>query len=177
VPGDVSVRRMSNPPGLTLVEFLIATSIVAVAMLGVAAMFPAALRSVISGGEMTKATVLAQAMTDIIRSEPFDILQTRYDSLDTRTVGVSCPLDETATPPPYDDYTKKKWTCDLVRTGAQGSGRGLPGAYGRVAVQCVDASGAAASCASRLRRVTVAVLWGGTNVRSVSVVTHVARIR
>lgn len=170
------MRRTKNPRGLTLVEFLIATSIVAVAMLGVAAMFPAALRSVISGGDMTKASVLAQAMTDIIRSEPFDILRARYDGLDTRTLGASCPLDETAAPPPYDDYTKMKWTCDLLRTGDQESGRGLPGAYGRVAVLCVDAGGATASCASRLRRVTVTVTWGGSDVRSVSMVTHVARI-
>jgi len=171
------VNRLGSPRGLTLVEFLVATAIVSFALLGVAAMFPAALRSVIGGGETTKATVLAHAMTEVIRSEPFDILQARYDGFDTRTVGVSCPLDETAMPPPYDDYTKNKWRCDLLSTGAQDTGRGLPGAYGEVAVQCVDASGAAASCASSLRRVTVAVFWGGTNVRSVSAVTHVARIR
>jgi prepilin-type N-terminal cleavage/methylation domain-containing protein len=176
----MSVRRTAGPRGLTLVELLIATAIVSFAMLGVASMFPAALRSVIAGGETTKATMLVQAMTDIIRSEPFDILHARYDSLDTRAISASCPLDETAAPPPYDDYTKKKWTCDLLRTGAQDSGRGLPGAYGQVRVECVDANGATASCASpasRLRRVTVTVLWGGSNVRSVSMVTHVARIR
>lgn len=172
-----TVRPTDKPLGLTLVEFLIATAIAAFAMLGVASMFPAALRTVISGGELTKATVLAQEMTDIIRSEPFGILQTRYDNVDTRTVSVSCPLDETAPPPPYDDYTKKKWTCDLLRTGTQDSGRGLPGAYGRVTVQCVDASGAAAACTSSLRRVTVTVHWGESGSKSVSMVTNVVRSR
>jgi hypothetical protein len=121
--------------------------------------------------------VLAQEMADIIRSEPFGILQTRYDTLDTRNVGGSCPLNETALPPPYDDYTKMKWKCDLLRTGAQDSGRGLPGGYGRVTVQCVDASGAAAACTSSLRRVTVTVQWGESGSKSVSMVTNVARTR
>lgn len=162
--------------GFSLVEFLIATSIVACAVLGVAAMFPAAMRSVVVGGETTKATMLAQAMMDIIRSEPFDVLVARYDGLDTRALTVACPLDETSAPPPYDDYTKKKWTCDLRLTGARGTSQGLPGAHGRVRVECVDLGGAAVACPSGLRRVTVGVLWGESSLRSVSLVSHVTRV-
>ena len=171
------MTRSGKPRGLTLVEFLVATSIVAFALLGVASMFPAALRTVIRGGETTKATMLAQAMADIIQSEPFDVLVARYNNLNTQTLGVSCPLDETSAPPPYDDYTKKKWACDLLRTGAQDSGQGLPGASGRVRVECMDAGGAVVACPAGLRRVTVSVFWGGSSPRSVSVVSHVARIR
>jgi type II secretory pathway pseudopilin PulG len=171
------VTRAAGPRGLTIVEFLVATSIVAFAILGVASMFPAALQTVIRGGQTTKATMLAQGMADIIRSEPFDVLVTRYNNLDTQTLGVSCPLDETSAPPPYDDYTKKKWACDLRLTGAQDSGQGLPGASGRVRVECVDASGAVVACPSGLRRVTVTVLWGENPPQSVRVVSHVARIR
>jgi hypothetical protein len=169
--------RSRGPGGLTIVEFLVATSIVAFAILGVASMFPAALRTVMRGGETTKAIMLVQAMADIIRSEPFDVLVARYDNLDTRSLSVSCPLDETGLPPPYDDYTKKKWACDLLMTGAQDSGRGLPAASGRVRVECVDAGGAVATCPNGLRRVTVSVSWGESPSRSVSVVSHVARIR
>ena len=166
-----------RPRGLTLVEFLVATSIAAFAFLGVASMFPAALRIVIRGGETTKATMLAQAMADIIQSEPFDVLVARYNNLNTQTLAVSCPLDETSAPPPYDDYTKKKWACDLLLTGAQDSGQGLPGASGRVRVECMDAGGATVACPAGLRRVTVSVFWGESPPRSVSVVSHVARIR
>ena len=171
------MTRTTGPRGLTIVEFLIATSIVAFAVLGVASMFPAALRTVIRGGETTKATMLVQAMADIIRSEPFDILVARYNNLNTQTLNVSCPLDEASAPPPYDDYTKKKWACDLLLTGAQDSGQGLPGASGRVRVECVDAGGAVVACPAGLRRVTVSVFWGGSPPRSVSVVGNVARIR
>lgn len=165
------------PWGLTIVEFLVATSIVACAVLGVAAMFPAALRTVIRGGETTKAIMLAQQMADVIKSEPFDILVTRYNNLDTQTLAVSCPLDETGTPPPYDDYTKYKWTCDLRRTGAHDTGRGLPSAHGRVNVACTNASGVVVVCPSDLRRVTVSVFWGANPPQSVSLVSHVARVR
>jgi Tfp pilus assembly protein PilV len=171
------MTRTTGPRGLTIVEFLIATSIVAFAVLGVASMFPAALRTVIRGGETTKATMLVQAMADIIRSEPFDVLVARYNNFNTQTLDVSCPLDEASAPPPYDDYTKKKWACDLRRTGAQDSGQGLPGAYGRVSVECVDGSGGVIACPSSLRRVTVSVFWGESASQSVSVVSNVARIR
>jgi len=171
------VKRGAADQGFSLVEFLIATSIVAFAALGVASMFPAALRTVIRGGETTKATMLAQAMADIIQSEPFDVLVARYNNLNTQTLNISCPLDETSAPPPYEDYTKKKWACDLRLTGAQDSGQGLPGASGRVRVECVDAGGAVVACPAGLRRVTVSVFWGGSPPRSVSVVSNVARIR
>jgi hypothetical protein len=171
------VTRSGGPRGLTIVEFLVATSIVAFAILGVASMFPAALRTVMRGGETTKAVMLVQAMADVIRSEPFDVLVARYNNLDTQTLTVSCPLDETSVPPPYDDYTKKKWACDLQATGAQDSGRGLPAASGRVRVECVDAGGSAVTCPGGLRRVTVSVLWGESPRQSVSVMSHVARIR
>ena len=171
------MNRTAEARGLTIVEFLIATSIFACATLGVASMFPAALRTVIQGGEMTKATLLVQAMADIIRSEPFDTLVARYNNFNTQALSVSCPLNEATTPPPYADYTKQKWACDLLLTGARDSGQGLPGAYGQVTVACVDGNGAAAACPSSLRRVTVSVFWGAGGSHRVSVVSDVARTR
>jgi Tfp pilus assembly protein PilV len=162
--------------GLTLVEFLIATGIAAFALLGVASMFPAALRTVIAGGETTKATMLAQAMMDVVRSEPFDLIDARYHNLDTRTVGVTCPLAE-AGAPPSEDSAARRWTCDLRMSGARDTGQGLPDAFGRVQVECVDLGGATAVCPTGLRRVTVGVSWGEGGSRSVSVVSYVARVR
>lgn len=158
-------------------EFLIATAIVSFAMLGVASMFPVAMRSVIAGGETTKASMLAQAMTDIIRSEPFEVIRARYNNRDTGSLAVSCPLDEATTPPPYPDYTLKRWACDLQMVGARDSGRGLPGAHGSVRVECVDGTGAPTACPADLQRVTVTVAWGDAISRSVSLISHVARIR
>lgn len=142
-------------------------------------MFPAALRSVVSGGQVTKATVLAQAMTDAIRNDPFDTLVTRYNNLNTSTDAtlqtVTCPV----TPPSgYDpDYNKKKWKCDLVASEAQISGRGLPAAYGTIAVACLNADGTTNTtvpCPTDLRRVTVTVSWDRLGSRSVTLATYVA---
>jgi len=171
------MTHTARPRGFTLVEFLMATSIAAFATLGIASMFPTALRSVIAGGEITKATTLVQAMTDIIRSESFENIEARYNHFDTQTLDVSCPLDGGGAGPLPEDYAKKKWTCDLRMTGAHDTGQGLPGGYGQVSVDCVDASGAPVACPSTLRRVIVTVFWGESGSQSVSLVSNVARIR
>lgn len=173
----MSLRGGSCPgrAGLTLVEFLFATTVMAMALLGVAGMFPSALRSVVSGGQVTKATVLAQAMADMIRNDPFDNLVSLYNGFDTRALSVTCPV----TPSGFDaSYNKKRWTCDLLATDAQVSGQGLPGGYGTVSVACLNANGTTnttSPCPTDLRRVTVTVTWGATGSQSVSLVTYVAR--
>jgi Tfp pilus assembly protein PilV len=178
MPGDVLAVRTGRrlaPGGLTLIEFLFAVSVVAFTGLGVAGMFPAAFRSVVVGGQVTKATILAHEMVDMIRSDPFDTLVSRYDGFDSRTDGrvrnLSCPVSAGAT-----DYNLKKWTCDLKVSGARLTGGGLPSSFGTVAVACVRADGTSGSCGStELLRVTVAVTWEPQGSRSVSLVTYVAR--
>lgn len=164
MPGNVSLKakRRAVAAGLTLVELLVATSIMAFVALGVAGMFPAAFRSVVVGGQVTKATVLAQEMVDMIRNEPFDNLVSRYNGFDTRTLSVTCPV----TGANLND-NKKKWKCDLIGEGAQTTGRGIPVAYGIVDVT---------SPMTDLRQVTVTVFWDPNASRRVSLVTYVARI-
>ncbi len=163
--------------GLTLVELLFAVTILAFALLGVAGMFPSALRSIVSGGHTTKATALAQAMLDVIRTEPFDTLISRYDSFTTTAIapGNGCPV---TVDPSHPDYAKMKWACDLSGTAAQSPGQGLPNGSGSIAVVCVNADGTtntATPCPTDLRRLTVTVRWDRSSSRSVSLVTHVAR--
>ncbi|HSB80717.1 MAG TPA: hypothetical protein VLM91_18195 [Candidatus Methylomirabilis sp.] len=154
-------RRRIGAAGLTLIEFLIATSIMAFAALGVAGMFPAAFHSVIVGGQVTKATVLAQEMVDMIRNEPFDLLVSRYNGFDSRTLTATCPL----TGVDLND-NKKKWKCDLLGDGGQTTGRGIPGGYGIVTVTAP---------LTDLLQVTVTVFWDRDGSRSVNLVTYVAR--
>ncbi len=166
-------RGWIGRPGLTLIELLFAVSVTAITGLGVAGMFPAALRSVVSGGQVTKATVLAQAMADMIRNDPFDSLVSRYNGFDTRNLTVTCPVNLAG----FDaDYSKKKWKCDLLATEAQVTGQGLPSGYGTVSVACLNANGTNGTCSTTdLRRVSVTVTWDRVGSRSVSLVTYVAR--
>ena len=192
-----STRRV-GATGLTLVEFLIATSIMAFAALGVAGMFPAAFRSVVVGGQVTKATTLAQEMADMIRTEPFDNVYQPPSSgngyvgyfnqsgspatFDTRNTG-SVPA--TCSVPSSDScMNKKKWQSDLLADAAQTSGRGLPVAYGIVAVTCLNVvttspyTPTTGTCGSNtsLLRISVTVFWDRNAARSVNLVTYVARI-
>jgi Tfp pilus assembly protein PilV len=164
--------------GLTLVEFLFAISVTAVVMLGVAAMFPSALRTVVVGGHQTKASALAMEMAEAIRNDYFPFLITRYNGFDTSTLTVNCA---TLVPPStaYDtDYSKKKWRCDLVSTSDQSTGRGLPYGRGVVAVTCRNANDSpntSSPCSTELQRVVVTVYWDRNGERSVSYTTYVAR--
>lgn len=157
--------------GFTLIELLFAMAVTTFAALGVAGMFPAALRSVVVGGQVTKATSLAQEMADMIRADTFANVAA-YHGTDTRP-SLACP-----TPPATDCANKRKWKNDIPATTAQSAGRGLPEGYGTVAVLCVNPDGtpnAASPCPTDLRRVTVTVTWDRQGSRSLSLVTYVAR--
>ncbi len=160
--------------GLTLLEFLFAISILAIAILGVAGMFPAAFRSVVQGGNLTKATVLARSMVETLRAEPFATLDA-YNAFDTRDPlsGYRCPVTVASTHPSFNRMSMK---CDVSGDGALETGQGLPHGYAMVMVACVDASGLTGACASTdLRQVTVTVFWEPQAARSVQLVTYRAR--
>jgi type II secretory pathway pseudopilin PulG len=177
---------------LTLVEVLFALSVLAFALLGVAGMFPSAMRSVQSGGETTKATVLAREMVDMIRNAPFDLLNKPFASPDWGYAGfyTQNPLADLTCPPRSDDpdpdrkkqFNHRKWMCDILASGTRDTGQGLPGGRGTVTVACVDFNATSpfqeksdSGCAKDTRKVTVTVTWGIQGSRSVSLVTYVAR--
>ncbi len=169
-------------PGLTLIEVLFAISVMAVALLGVASMFPAALRSVLTGGQTTKATMLAREMVEMMQADTFDSLDTYYNGFNTSLLMTellkvpptfTCPVT-----PAVPDYNKKKWTCDMLATGTQASGPGLSGGTGTIRVDCVNPNGTVnptVPCPTELRQVTVTVTWDNQASRAVSLVTYVAK--
>ena len=177
----------SDRPGLTLIEVLFAISILAFALLGVAGMFPSAMRSVQSGGETTKATILARGMIDMIRADTFGSLVSRYNNLDTSKVTVTCPVTPPTPSNPDADYNKKKWKCDIAASGTRDTGQGLPGGRGTVTVTCVDFDTTTPfkekniACPTpnpndyTTKKVTVTVTWGDKASRSMSLVTYVTR--
>ena len=175
-------QRRLDQPGLTLIEVLFAISVMAIGLLGVAGMFPAGLRSVITGGHTSKATTLVREMVEMIQADTFDSLDSYYNGFDTKplTTGLmtvpptfTCPVT-----PAVPDYNKKKWTCDMLIAGTADSGQGLPGGYGTIRVDCVNPNGTlnpTVPCPTELRLVTVTVTWTNQGSRSVSLVTYVAK--
>lgn len=167
--------------GLTLIEVLFALSVLAFALLGVAGMFPSAMRSVSVGGQMTKATMLARGMIDMIRADQFDRML-GYNGFDTGSVTVTCPVPPPTASSPDADYNKKKWTCDIAASGTRDTGQGLPGGRGTIAVACVGFSMVSpfnemsdSGCTQETRKVTVTITWDKA-LRVVSLVTYVTRI-
>jgi len=161
--------------GLTLLEFLFATSVMAMVALGVVGMFPAALKSVVSGGQVTKATLLAQAATEMLRAESFDSLST-YQDFDTQAsiTGYTCPVPAGSGPL----HSKMRLKCEVSPDSAQATGRGLPNGRLRISVACVNLAGAAAACPGDLpdlRRLSVRVSWEQSGGRSVELTSYVAR--
>jgi type IV pilus modification protein PilV len=185
----VSLKSDGHPSrrGLTLIEVLFAVSVLAFALLGVAGMFPSAMRSVQSGGETSKATVLAREMIDMIRADAFDSLVLLYNGLDTNTLTVTCPVTPPTPSSPDANYNKKKWKCDIAASGTRDTGQGLPGGRGTVTVTCVDFGTTSPFKENNIacpipnpndpttRKVTVTVTWTAQASRSISLVTYVAR--
>ncbi len=173
-------RRASRGWGLTLVEVIFALAVVGVAVLGVAGMFPAALRTLVAGGRETQATALARGMMDVLRTESVDRLAaappTGYNGFSTASLTPTCPVAPPSSPDA--NYVKNKWTCEVRGPGTLGN-RGLPGGVGTISVTCLNTDGSTGTCSSTdLRSVAVTVSWQealGQGTRATTLVTYVAR--
>ncbi len=180
-------------PGLTLIEVLFAMTIMAVALLGVASMFPAALRSVMTGGQTSKATMLVREMVEMIQTDTFDSLDTDYKNFSTSSLlpdlmgdppKFTCPVKTPPAPGAFvgPEYNKRKWLCDMLAVGSNSgtpdAGQGLTGGVGTIRVDCLNPNGTingTLPCPTDLRQVTVTVTWNGQGARSVSLVTYAAK--
>ncbi len=89
----------TDEQGLTLVELLIALTILSVGILGAVGMFPVAYQHLRAGGDLTKATALAQRMVELLRDEPLQLVP-RYHNADTRDTA-SFPADDPGGTPPF----------------------------------------------------------------------------
>jgi Tfp pilus assembly protein PilV len=157
---------------LTLLEVLLAAVVLGVALLGIAGAFPAALRTVTAGGQITQATLLAQQMLEAIRIDPSDAIP-RYAGKDARGVHTEAPANFPDDWPwpcaegwtwagQFCGKTKlTRWRQDLAR--AAGAERGLARVAGDVRVmdheRPVPGGGGAISGATTLLRITVTVTW------------------
>lgn len=133
------MSMLSHEKGLTLPEVLIASAVLAVGILAIAGMFPSAYQNVKYGGEITRATALAQEIMEILRNESFANLccvsyPTSYNELNTS----ACGSRTTAL-----DTNCRKWRDDIAAVG-------LPSGSGSIKVVPET---------SDLRKITVTVSW------------------
>lgn len=151
-------RAASPERGFTVVEVLVASSIMVVALLGIAAMLPTADMTLHLAGQISKAVSLCQEMIEMIKNDPFSQL-TLYNGIDTRNTA-TYPVDSPS-PPIIGNpgnfmggSNVAKWSNDIglyLVTGA-----GITGGYGTISVSTVATDGTGSPI---LRKVTVMVYW------------------
>ncbi len=132
--------RRADEQGLTLVELLFAFTIFSVAVLGVVGMFPVAAQHLRAGGDLTKATGLAQRMVEQLRDEPIQVLP-RYHNADTREAASFPPDDPGETPPFRGGSSLRHWQDEITAASL---------GWGKIEVSALD---------RRLSAITVTVGW------------------
>lgn len=145
--------RTAGAPGVTLLELLISLTVLTVALLAMAGLFPTAYTSVVKSGQQTVGTALARQMMEMIRAEAsFDAIA-RYAGLDTATPGtpdwlaLNRPEHSGAGAPGRLD----RWRDRLLA---------LPNGRGRVAVTVLPAGvGPNGTSYARMASVTVTVQY------------------
>ncbi len=144
--------------GFTMMEVLLAASIMVVALLGIASVLPSADMNLHQSGQISKAVSLAQQMIETLKNDPFTALPS-YQGVDTRSTG-TYPVNDPTTPIPGNPgnfmggSNITKWANDINLYLATGAG--ITNGFGSIAVADVatDPGGNAI-----LRKVTVVVSW------------------
>lgn len=157
-PKNGAARRRPASRGFTIIEVLVAASILVVALLGIASVLPTANMTLHRAGQISKAVALAQHMLETIKNDPFIDL-VNYHGVDTRTTG-TWPLDDPDPPVPgtpgnfMGNTNVLRWRDGISLFLA--SGAGITGGLGTISVTTVATDGTGNPI---LRRVTVVVGW------------------
>ena len=149
--------------GLTLVELLIAMAFLSIAMLGAVGMFPVAHQHIRAGGDLTKATGLAQRMVELLRDERF-MAVSRYHNADTRQTS-SFPADDLGGDPPFRGGSwLQRWREEIADVSLGG---GLYQGWGRIEVEPINRG---------LLAIRVTVGWPATPTeRTVELTTYLSQ--
>jgi hypothetical protein len=95
-------------------------AILSIALAGVVGMFPVAHQHVGVGGDLTKATALAQQMVERLRDEPLQRVP-RYHLADTRQTS-SLPIDDLNEVPPFHGGSSlQRWRQDIASAALGGN--------------------------------------------------------
>ncbi len=143
--------RSAGEHGVTLVELLIAITVLTVAILAIGGMFPSAYTNVTKGGQLTAATALSRQMVEMIHAEPTFDAVLRYQGLDTAAPGTPdwAALNTPEHSAPWAPRRLDRWRQSVLN---------LPNGRGRVAVAVTPAGvGANGTPYARLASVTVTV--------------------
>jgi prepilin-type N-terminal cleavage/methylation domain-containing protein len=144
--------------GFTMTEVLLASSILVVVLLGIAALFPLAYNNIFYASQETKAATLAQDMMEQIKNAPS--FEDMLSFADNPPAGATHPR------PAYIATQRANWHSRAAN--AAPNGEGLPGGNGSVNIN------AAGTSPHRRATVTVTMDWTGRKGSLVSLTTQIA---
>jgi prepilin-type N-terminal cleavage/methylation domain-containing protein len=151
-------KYVTDQGGFTLTEVLVASSILVVAVLGIAALFPVAYNNIFSASQETKAAILAQHMMEQIKNAP--------SFNDMLSFAENPPTGATHPRPAYIATQRANWHSKAANATPQGEG--LPGGNGNITITATGGS------PHRLAAVTITMDWTGRKGPPVSLITEIA---
>jgi type IV pilus assembly protein PilV len=158
--GTEQGSRTMRQDGFTILELLVASIIMLVALLGIAAVLPTADLTIHQSGQTTKAISLAQEMIEIIKNDRYNDLNL-YNGVNTSNTA-TFPANNPDPPVPGSSTNFLGWTSlnkwkddiNLILL----SGAGITNGFGTITVDTV-ASDLSAPPNPILRKVTVTINW------------------
>ena len=144
--------------GFTLVEVLLASSILVVGLLGIAALFPLAYNNIFYASQETKAAFLAHDLMEQVESaSSFE---------DVLSFGDNPPTGATHPRPAYIATQRANWHSKAANAVPHGGG--LPGGNGTIDVTVIGTS------PHRRATITVTMDWMGRKGVPVSLTTQIS---
>jgi len=156
--GQTKLKLPIDQGGFTLVEVLVASSILVVVLLGIAALFPLAYNNIFYASQETKAAILAQDMMEQIKSAPS--FEDMLSSADNPPSGATHPR------PAYIATQRANWHSKVANATPQGEG--LPGGNGSINITVTGTT------PHRWATVTVTMDWTGRKGAPVSLTTQIS---
>ncbi len=149
-------RLIRSNKGLTLLEVLISAAILAVSLLAIAAMFPAAMGAMEGAGEERRAYSVAQGMMERMRGAATFNIMLSYDGQSTAQANFN-------TGSAGVDTNLTAWKQEIEQV----PGSGLPQGVGTITV-------VAGAPPARLATITVTVQWSNQRRISAVLITQVS---
>jgi type IV pilus assembly protein PilV len=166
--------------GLTLIEVLITIVILAVGLLGMAAMQVVGIRSANGSGFRTQASLLANDIAERMRANPTAIDNNTFLDIDSADIDCSAPpatycsayfdgdaavAAASCTSAQLATYDVNTWFCGEVNSGARTGGVAGSLPQSSAAIACTDADGADADACSIGSTHTITLSWVEPNTQ------------
>jgi type IV pilus assembly protein PilV len=160
------VKKRSGEAGFTLVEGMIATTILSVGVLAIAGLHGISLKRNVDSTELSQATNLANEIIERIQYNRRNV--TAYNGIDTSAACTQNPINQ---PMALGDCNQWRTMMTTQQASGISQASGLPGVRGRVQVNPVATNPSLGQSS-----VIVTVTWSGLSMGNTAGTTRTVRV-